>query len=306
MKVVFMGSGDISVPTLQWLVSDPGIEMVGVVTQPDRPAGRGLQVVPSAVKQLAVSRGIPTMQPARVRAPEVVEQIAALQPDVLVVMAYGQILPQQLLDVPRLGALNLHASLLPRHRGAAPVHAAILAGDSKSGVTVMWMDAGLDTGDILLVKECTIDPAETAGTLHDKIAALAPLGLAEALPLLGEGRAPRLKQEDSLATYAPKLDRSLGRLDWTRSAGETDRVIRGLYPWPGCTATIELEGGRRMDLKIHRAEISDQPANPAELRFACAGGGVISLLEVQAPGGRRMSAGDFARGNKVVRGGAES
>jgi methionyl-tRNA formyltransferase len=306
MKVVFMGSGDISVPTLRWLASAPGIELVGVVTQPDRPAGRGLQVVPSAVKQFTVGHDIPIMQPARVRAAEAVEEIAALQPDVLVVMAYGQILPQQLLDVPRLGALNLHASLLPKHRGAAPVHAAILAGDRKSGVTVMWMDAGLDTGDMLLVKECAIDSSETAGTLHDKIAELAPAALAEALSLIGEGRAPRLKQEDSLATYAPKLDRSLGRLDWTRSADETDRVIRGLYPWPGSIATVELEGGRRVDLKIHRAEISDQPANPAELRFSCAGGGVISLLEVQAPGGRRMSSGDFARGNKVIRGGAES
>jgi methionyl-tRNA formyltransferase len=305
MKVVFMGSGDISVPTLQWLTSAPGIELVGVVTQPDRPAGRGLQVVPSAVKQLAVSRGIPIMQPTRVRMPEAVEQIAALQPDVLVVMAYGQILPQQLLDVPPLGALNLHASLLPRHRGAAPVHAAILAGDSTSGVTVMWMDAGLDTGDMLLLKECAIASAETAGTLHDKIAALAPAALAEAMSLIGEGHAPRVKQENSLATYAPKLDRSLGRLDWTRSADEVDRVIRGLYPWPGCTTVVELEDGRRLDLKIHRAEISHQPANPAELRFSCAGGGVISLLEVQAPGGRRMSAGDFARGNKVVRGGLE-
>jgi len=305
MKVVFMGSGDISVPTLQWLTSAPGIELVGVVTQPDRPAGRGLQVVPSAVKQLAVSRGIPIMQPTRVRMPEAVEQIAALQPDVLVVMAYGQILPQQLLDVPPLGALNLHASLLPRHRGAAPVHAAILAGDSTSGVTVMWMDAGLDTGDVLLLKECAIASAETAGTLHDKIAALAPAALAEAMSLIGEGHAPRVKQENSLATYAPKLDRSLGRLDWTRSADEVDRVIRGLYPWPGCTTAVELEDGRRLDLKIHRAEISHQPANPAELRFSCAGGGMISLLEVQAPGGRRMSAGDFARGNKVVRGGLE-
>ena len=305
MKVVFMGSGDISVPTLQWLTSAPGIELVGVVTQPDRPAGRGLQVVPSAVKQLAVSRGIPIMQPARVRTPEAVEQIAALQPDVLVVMAYGQILPQQLLDVPRLGALNLHASLLPRHRGAAPVHAAILAGDSTSGVTVMWMDAGLDTGDMLLSMACAIDSAETAGTLHDKIAALAPTALAEAMSLIGEGHGPRVKQEESQATYAPKLDRSLGRLDWTRCADEVDRVIRGLYPWPGCTTTVELEDGRLLDLKIHRAEISHQPTNPAELRFSCAGGGGISLLEVQAPGGRRMSAGDFARGNKVVRGGSE-
>ena len=170
MKIVFLGSGDIGIPALRWLMAAPGVELAGVVTQPDRPAGRGLQLTPCAIKELALGHGIPLRQPARVRAPDAVEEIAAWQPDLLVVMAYGQILPQALLDVPKLGALNLHASLLPRHRGAAPVHAAILAGDTASGITVMWMDAGLDTGDILLAKECTLGDGETASTLHDKLA----------------------------------------------------------------------------------------------------------------------------------------
>lgn len=296
-----MGSGDIGLPALRWLGAAPGIELVGVITQPDKPAGRGLQVKFGAIKQLAVERGIPVLQPARVRSPEAVEQIAAWRPDILVVMAYGQILPQDLLDVPPLGALNLHASLLPRHRGAAPVHAAILAGDGKSGVTAMWMDAGLDTGDVLLSEDCLIESGETAGSLHDKIADLAPVALGKALNLIREGRAPRLKQDESLSTYAPKLDRSLGRLDWSKSAVELDRMVRGLHPWPGCTTTVELEGGRRLDLKIHRAEISAQAPDPSWLRFSCAGGGVIELVEVQPAGGRRMAAGDFVRGNKVAR-----
>ena len=301
MRVVFMGSGEIGVPALRWLIAAPDIDLVGVVTQPDRPAGRGLQVKAGAIKQLALEQGMAVLQPARVRAPESIAQIAALEPDVLVVMAYGQILPQQLLDVPRLGALNLHASLLPKHRGAAPVHAAVLAGDLASGVTVMWMDAGLDTGDILLAKPCALGPEETAGSLHDKIAEVAPAALAEALALIKEGRAPRLPQDSALATYAPKLDRRLGRIDWSKSAEEIERTIRGLYPWPGCTAIVELEGGKRLDLKIHRAAMSMEAPDPSVLRFPCAGGGVVQLLEVQPAGGRRMSAGDFVRGNKVSR-----
>lgn len=301
MKVIFMGSGEIGLPVLLWLAAAPGIELVGVVTQPDRPSGRGLQVKPGPIKQLAAEHGIPTLQPARVRTPEALEQIAALHADVLVVMAYGQILPQQLLDIPPLGAINLHASLLPRHRGAAPVHAAVLAGDSKSGVTVMWMDVGLDTGDILLAKECAIEAGETAGSLHDKIAELAPMALSEALDLIRAGRAPRRKQDDASATYAPKLDRSLGRLDWSKGAGEIDRTVRGLYPWPGCTAAFELEGGRSIELKIHRAKVCDESAEPSALRFPCTAGGVIELLEVQPAGGRRMSGAEFVRGNKVIR-----
>jgi methionyl-tRNA formyltransferase len=301
MKAVFMGSGDIGVPVLRWLAGAPGVELTGVVTQPDRPAGRGLQLKPCAIKEVAMDFGVPVLQPERVRSAEAVAAIAAWRPDVLVVMAYGQILPQRLLEVPTIGALNLHASILPRHRGAAPVHAAILAGDPTSGLTVMWMDAGLDTGDILLIKECDLAPDETAGTLHDKLAAMAPEALSEAIDLIRAGRAPRIRQDDSLSTYAPKLTRSLGEIDWSKSADEILRTIRGLHPWPGCTAELELETGKRVVLKIHRAEVVAAPVDPAQLCFPCGGGDVLQLLEVQPSGGKRMTAQDFARGNKVVR-----
>jgi len=301
MRVVFLGSGDIGLPTLRWLQAAPEVELVGVITQPDRPAGRGLQLTPCAVKELSLSHGLPPLQPARVRSPEAVAQIAELRPDLLVVMAYGQILPQELLEVPKLGALNLHASLLPRHRGAAPVHAAILAGDARSGITVMWMDAGLDTGDILLAKECAIGPDDTAGVLHDRLAELAPVASAEALELIRAGRAPRLKQDDARSTYAPKLTRALGRIDWRKSAEEIARLVRGLHPWPGCTVELEDEAGRRVEVKVHRALASDAAADPARLVLPCAGGGVLELLEVQAAGARRMSAAEFIRGRKMVR-----
>lgn len=301
MRVVFLGSGDIGVPVLRWLADAPGIVLAGVVTQPDRPAGRGLQLKACAIKDFALSRGIAVLQPERVRAPEVVAAIASLRPDLLVVMAYGQILPQALLDLPKLGALNLHASLLPRHRGAAPVHAAILSGDEKSGLTVMWMDAGLDTGDILLSRECNLSPDETAGTLHDKLADMAPGALSEALALVRTGCAPRTRQDDASSTYAPKLTRALGQVDWSKGAGEIARMVRGLHPWPGCTAEVEVAGGKRILLKIHRAVKAAGEADPSRLRMPCGDGGILELLEVQPSGGKRMSAQDFARGHVVLR-----
>ncbi len=301
MRVVYLGSGDIGIPTLRWLFSAADVEVAGVVTQPDRPAGRGLALTPCAIKELALTRQVLTLQPSKVRAAEAVGQIAALEPDLLVVMAYGQILSRELLEVPKLGALNLHASLLPRHRGAAPVHAAILAGDKKSGVTVMWMGEGLDTGDILLTNECEIGPEETAGSLHDRLADLAPEALAAAFDLIRAGRAPRLVQDERLSNYAPKLDRSMGRIDWSKNAVETERLVRGLYPWPGCTAELELAGGRLLDVKIHRARVTEAPADPALLRLPCLGGGVLELLEIQPAGGKRMGMTDFIRGHRVIR-----
>jgi len=300
MKVVFLGTGDIGLPTLRWLMDAPGIELAGVVTQPDRPAGRGLKLVPCAVKELALSRGIHVLQPTRVRTPDAVAQIAGLQPDLLVVMAYGQILSQELLDVPKFGALNLHASLLPRHRGAAPVHAAILAGDDRTGITVMWMDAGLDTGDVLLKSECAVAPEDTAGMLHDRLAELAPRALAEALRLVSTGQAPREKQDNTRSTYAPKLTRALGKIDWTKNAEETARMIRGLHPWPGCTAELELAGSKRVEIKIHRAAVFDGNADPSQLRLPCSAGGVLELCEVQPAGGKRMDREEFVRGYKVL------
>jgi len=305
MKVVFLGSGEIGIPTLEWLWSAPGVELAGVVTQPDRPAGRGLQLTPCAIKETALARGLPPWQPSRVRAPEAVEGIAALRPDLLVVMAYGQILPQQLLDVPRLGALNLHASLLPRHRGAAPVQAAVLAGDRQSGITVMWMDAGLDTGDILLQHACDVESTDTAGSLHDRLAKMAPAALAEALELIRAGRAPHRKQDGSLATYSPKLDRSSGKIDWSQSAADIARRIRGLHPWPGSAADFEVAGGKRLAVKIHRAEAVEGSA-PAgavtgRLEIGCGGGGLVRLLELQPAGGKKLTAAEFTRGYAVTK-----
>jgi methionyl-tRNA formyltransferase len=303
VKIVYLGSGDIGLPALEWLLGAAGIELRAVVTQPDRASGRGLSVRISRIKELAAARGVEVFQPPKVRAPEAVAHIAALAPDLLVVMAYGQILPQSLLDVPRLGALNLHASLLPRHRGAAPVHAAILAGDGVTGITSMWMDAGLDTGEMLLRREIVIGRDETAGSLHDRLAALAPEVLRESMQLIREGTAPRLKQDESVATYAPKLDRSSGRIDWSRSAEEIARCIRGLHPWPGSQADLILATGQTVTAKIHRATAAPGTAAPGAiaggLRVGCGGGGLLDILELQMPGGRAMTVADFLRGHSV-------
>jgi methionyl-tRNA formyltransferase len=305
VRVVYLGSGDIGVPSLEGLIAAPGIDLLCVVTQPDRAAGRGMSVRHSMTKQLALSHGVEVFQPPKIRETGAVSHIAALQPDLLVVMAYGQILPQALLDIPRLGALNLHASLLPRHRGAAPIHAAILAGDRTSGVTSMWMDAGLDTGDILLQREIGMSPAETAGSLHDRLARLAPEVLEESIRLIREGSAPHTKQDAMLATYAPKLDRAAGRIDWSQSAEQIARRVRALHPWPGCTADLVLVDGRTMPLKIHRASAADGSAPEGSiengLRVGCAGGGLLEILELQAPGGRAMAAADFLRGHAASR-----
>ena len=304
MKVVFIGSGDIGLPSLHWLLAEPSVELLAVVTQPDRAAGRGMSVRASRIKEMALSRDVDVFQPPRIREADSIARITAWKPDILVVMAYGQILPQSLLDIPRLGALNLHASLLPRHRGAAPVHAAILSGDRTTGITAMWMDAGLDTGDILLARAIEIAPEETAGSLHDRLAQLAPTVLGESISLIREGRAPRGKQDNASATYAPKLDRAYGRIDWSASAQEIARRVRGLHPWPGCTAELQLSGGRNITVKIHRANAVDGAASPGEIhesfRVGCGGGGLLEILELQAPGGRPMSAADFLHGHAVV------
>jgi methionyl-tRNA formyltransferase len=304
MKVVFLGSGDIGVPSLSWLLTAGQVEVSAVVTQPDRAAGRGLKVGFSRVKQLAVERGVPVLQPAKVRDPAAVAELAAFGPDLLVVVAYGQILPQSLLGVPRFGALNLHASLLPRHRGASPVHAALLCGDERTGVTAMWMDAGLDTGDMLCARDCAIAADETAGGLHDRLADLAAVVLEEAVGLIGSGQAPRMPQDHSRATYAGKIDRGLGRVDWTSGAEEIARKVRSLHPWPGSTMEIVLANGKRMTVKLHRvlaeAGAAEAGMMVGELAFGCGGGGILKVLELQPPGGRRLAAAEFLRGHAVV------
>src|SRR5690349_11419769 len=253
MRIVFIGAGAIGVPTLQALL-DSGHEVVAVVTQTDKPAGRAQTIEPPPIKKALVGRApapsTPILQPKRIKDPQAIQQIAALAPDAIVVMAYGQILPREVLHIPKIACLNLHASLLPRWRGAAPIQAAIAAGDQETGITVMYMDEGLDTGDMLLQRKIDISSKETGGSLHDRLAQIAPDALLESLQLLGKGTAARLPQDNTAVTHAPKLKREDGKIDWSQSAHIIERKIRAFNPWPG--AFMEL-GGR--NLKVFSASI---------------------------------------------------
>ncbi len=307
MRVLFIGTGDIGLPELEWLLATPKHDVVGVVTQPDKPAGRKLVLTPPEVKVRALAAGLTVLQPPKIRL--IVDELKAFAADVAVVVAYGQILSRSVLDVPRLACLNIHASLLPRHRGASPIQAAIREGDAETGVTIMFMDEGLDTGDILLMDRMSILPTDTGGVLHDKLALAAPASLEKALDLIATGNPPRTPQDNTLATHCGKLKREDGRLDWTRSAVELERLIRAYNPWPGTSCL--LPGGK--PLKVHRASlIEDAEACPsagtlvsadpkAGLIVSC-GEGLLKLEEVQAEGGKRLPAADFLRGHTLASG----
>jgi len=307
MRIVFIGTAEIGVPTLLMLREWREHQLIGIVTQPDKPVGRDQKLTPPPIKvasqQLNVApatceSGLEVFQPARIKAREAIETIRILNPDLIVVMAYGQILPREMLEVPKIACLNLHASLLPRWRGAAPIQATIAAGDGETGITVMYMDEGLDTGDILLEKRIEIAATDTGGSLHDRLAKIAPESLREAIALLAKGEAPRTPQDSQAATYAPKLEREHGRVDWTEPADVIERKIRAFNPWPG--AFMEL--GKRK-LKIFRATIVHRTGKPGEILagekefVVAAGKDALSLDEVQLEGNRRMSAADFLRGH---------
>ena len=303
MRIVFIGAGEIGVPTLQALLKSEH-EVVGVVTQPDKPVGRSQLIEPPPIKKALSGTNIPVLQPARIKDRQAIEEIRALRPDVMVVMAYGQILPRGVLEIPEIACLNLHASLLPHWRGAAPIQAAIAAGDREIGITVMYMDEGLDTGDILLQRTIDILPADTGGALHDRLAGVAPETLLESLDLLAKGKAPRTPQDNAVATYAPKLKREDGKIDWSDPADAIERKIRAFDPWPGAFMTVSTNGTR--NLKIFSATVIDLRGKPgkilrseAELVVA-AGEGALSLGEVQLEGKRRMSAMEFLRGHPTL------
>ena len=303
MRIVFIGAGEIGVPTLQALLKSEH-EVVGVVTQPDKPVGRSQLIEPPPIKNALSGTNIPVLQPARIKDRQAIEEIRALRPDVIVVMAYGQILPRDVLEIPEIGCLNLHASLLPRWRGAAPIQAAIAAGDRETGITVMYMDEGLDTGDILLQRTIDILPADTGGALHDRLAEVAPETLLESLELLAKGKAPRTPQDNALATYAPKLKREDGKIDWSDPADAIERKIRAFDPWPGAFMTVSTNGTR--NLKIFSATVIDLRGKPGEILrseaelVVAAGEGALSLGEVQLEGKRRMSAMEFLRGHPAL------
>jgi methionyl-tRNA formyltransferase len=304
MRVVFIGTGGIGVPALQALLQSGEHQLTGVVTQPDKPIGREQRIEPSPIKKALIGTEMPILQPARIKDRQSIEQIRALLPDVIVVMAYGQILPRTILEIPSLACLNLHASLLPRHRGAAPIPAAIASGDSETGITVMYMDEGLDTGDILLQHKIDILATHTGGSLHDRLAQIAPEVLLKALKLLAEGNAPRVPQDNALATYAPKLSRENGRIDWTEPAKVVERKIRAYNPWPGAFAILTDKLEHELKLKILNAQIVDGKGRPGEALYAdnrglivATGEKALSLQNVQLEGKSRMGAHDFVRGH---------
>lgn len=304
MRIVFIGSGEIGVPVLRALLQSSEAEVVGVVTQPDKPVGRDQRIQPPPIKAALKENKIPILQPTRIRDAAAVARIRVLAPEVIVVMAYGQILPKELLELPTVACLNLHASLLPRHRGAAPIQAAIVAGDERTGMTVIYMNEGLDAGDILLQKELAISPNETGGTLHDRLAELAPAAVQEALEKLASPNPPRIPQDAGRATYSPKLLRESGRIDWNEPAELIERKLRAFDPWPGAFTQITDGKGKTRNLKIFRARVQDRETklaagaflpNDSELLVAT-GAGVLQLNEVQLEGKRRMRATEFLRG----------
>lgn len=304
MRILFIGTGDIGLPSLEWLLNTTKHEVVAVVTQPDKPAGRKLVLTPPEVKVRSQAAGLTVLQPPKIRT--IVDELKAFEADVAVVVAYGQILPRSVLDVPRLACLNIHASLLPKYRGASPIQAAIRSGDTETGVTIMFMDEGLDTGDALLMDTLPILPSDTGGILHDKLALAAPASLEKALDLIAAGNPPRQPQDHALSSHCGKLKREDGRLDWSRSATELERLISAYNPWPGTSCV--LPDGK--PLKVHRAKVIEgadacplpgtlvSADSKASLIVNC-GQGLLRLDEVQAEGGKRLLSADFLRGHPL-------
>ena len=307
MKAVFMGTPDSAAPTLQKMI-DMGIEVTAVVTQPDKAKGRGKKVIYSPVKECALAHDLPVYQPVRIRKePEFIQTLRDMQPDVIVVVAFGQILPKEILDIPRLGCVNVHASLLPKFRGAAPIQWSIIDGEEVTGVTTMLMDVGLDTGDMLLKAETPMNPKETGGSLHDKLAAVGGELLEKTLIGLEAGTIVPEKQDDSQAgEYARMLDKELGHIDFNQPAVVIERLIRGLNPWPSAYTYIDGK-----TLKIWEAEVLDRNygceyGEVAEVTRNCliiqTGIGALSVKSVQLQGKKRMDIAAFLNGYTIEKG----
>ena len=305
LRIIFMGTPEFALPALQALHDSPHI-LALVVTQPDRPRGRGRKLTPPPVKLAAAELGYPVFQPESVKTEQSLEILREYRPDLFVVVAFGHILPKRLLEMPAMGAVNLHASLLPKYRGPAPIQWAIINGESETGVTSMLMDAGLDTGEILMADKTPIQADDTAGTLHDRLSRLSADVLKKTLAGFASETIRPMAQNHALATYAPLLKKSDGHLDWSRPAPDLERLIRGLSPWPGA---FTYWGEKR--LNIFRAEVRPQSedAPPGtvirafdnELRVA-AGKEALSILEIQGASGRRMEIGEFLKGSPIPAG----
>lgn len=295
MKIVFAGTPEFAVPTLQALIDSP-FEVCAIYTQPDRPAGRGRKLTASPVKQLAVAHGIPVYQPENFKSPEALAALQDLNADLMVVIAYGLILPQAVLDTPRLGCINVHGSLLPRWRGAAPIHRALMAGDEKTGVTIMKVVKKLDAGDMLLKAECPITATDTSSSLHDQLAQMGAEALVKVVEQYQQGTVQSEPQDEAQVTYAHKLEKHESTLNWNDTAIELDRKIRGLNAWPVAQTLFKGEV-----LRVWNSMLNDRRLSIAPGTIDCSehaldvatGDGAIRLLEVQLPGGKRIAGKDF-------------
>lgn len=303
MRVVFMGTPDFGAAVLRRLVED-GWQIAAAYTQPDKPKNRGMKLAPTPVKEFAVKAGIPVYQPESCRSEAVLEQLRGLEPDVIVVAAYGKLLPQALLDIPRVAIINVHSSILPQYRGAAPINWAVLNGDGETGVTIQYMAAELDTGDILLVKTTPIGPEEDAGELYGRLAELGGEAASEALARLRDGTAGRTPQVyGPQYQYASLLSREMSPMDWSRPARELVNQVRGLIPWP--CATTDVAGVR---WKVFRAHVGEETgekpgrlvsAGKEGIAVACGDGRTLVITQLQADGGKRMTAADYLRGHPI-------
>ena len=300
MRVVFMGTPDIAATCLTKILED-GFEVVGVYTQPDRPKGRGMKMVFSPVKEVALAHDIPVFQPENFREEETVKTLRSLKPDVCAVVAYGRILPQKVLDIPSLGCINIHASVLPAYRGSAPYQWAVLDGLKETGVTAMYLVREMDAGDIIDVAKTPIGENETAGELLDRLAVLGADLLSRTLTRLQNGPVDHVAQDASRVSFAPMLDKTMCPIDWTKTAQQVHNQVRGLHPWP--VATMELNGKK---FKVHATRITEGSGKPGEilgltktgLKIAC-GQGAVEVISLQAEGGKRMNAPDYFRGHPL-------
>ena len=304
MKILFMGTPDFAVPSLAALL-DAGHEICGVFTQPDRPKNRGMKLQAPPVKEFALSHDIPVFQPETVKDGAALEQIRSLAPELIAVAAYGRILPEDILNYPQYGCINVHSSLLPKYRGSAPIHWAILNGDKQTGVTIMHMAKAMDAGDIIAQSVTDIDPNETVETLHDRLSEMGATLLLEVVEQIGNNTATRTPQDERLVTYAPMLSRELSPLDWSKNAQQLHDQIRGLVPWPATSTDLFSSE----PVKVFQSELTGQivQAEPGTIVAAgnegidvvCGDGAVLRIKQLQAQGGKRMAAGDYLRGHPI-------
>ena len=305
LRIIFMGTPELASVSLRALLACPEFQIIAAVTQPDQPRGRGLKLQPPPVKQVAEQNGLPVLQPRRAREEGFIRELANLQPELIAVAAYGQILPKAILDLPRFGCLNVHTSLLPKYRGAAPIQHAILNGDDESGVTIMKMDEGLDTGDIVTQERMPIDSADTAQTLHDRLARMGAELLVRTIPDFASGRIQSRPQPPEGVTHAPKIKKPDGEIDWKLPARQVRNRVRAMVPWPGAFTHLPGQPAPHL-LKIWEAQVTESPGEAGEVLHAdkngivvgC-GAGALRILLLQKEGGRRMTAAEFLAGHPL-------